>query len=182
MEKANLFEKEKKMKISNKILLLGNPVLYEVSQEVKKEKVDDLKPVVGALHEALMHFRAQYKRGRAIAAPQIGILKRVIYMHIDKPIVLINPQFTWKSSEFIELWDDCMSLPDLLVKVTRHKSCRLKFLDIDWQEHEWDLSGDLSELLQHEYDHLDGILSTMRAVNGQAFVLSSQKEYTDFTR
>jgi peptide deformylase len=170
------------MKTSNKILLLGNPILYSISEEVKREEVESLKPVIKGLHDALMQFREQYKRGRAIAAPQIGILKRIIYMHIDQPIVMINPQFTWKNPEMIDLWDDCMSFPDLLVKVSRHQSCRLKFLDMDWQEHEWDLSGDLSELLQHEYDHLDGILATMKAIDGQSFALYSQKKYIDFAR
>lgn len=171
------------MNVSNKVLLLGNPGLYEISKDVKKDELSDLKAVVKALHEALMEFRKKYKRGRAIALPQIGVLKRVIYMNIDdQPTVLINPQFVWKSPELIELWDDCMSFPELLVKVKRHQSCRLKFLDMDWKEHEWNLSGDLSELLQHEYDHLDGILATMRAVDGKAFALSSQKEFLDFHR
>ncbi len=171
------------MTISSKILLLGNPILYKVSEVVKKEEIKNLEPIIKALHDAMMQFRKQYGRGRAIAAPQIGILKRIMYMNIDdKPTVLINPQFTWKSPEIIELWDDCMSFPDLLVKVKRYKSCRLKFLDMDWQEHEWDLSGDLSELLQHEYDHLDGVLATMRAVDEKAFALYSQKQYIDFTR
>ncbi len=170
------------MKIAKKILLLGDPQLYEISQEVKKEDVQELGLVVTALHEALMDFRAQYKRGRAIAAPQIGVQKRVLYMYIDKPIVFVNPEFTWKSPEFIELWDDCMSFPDLLVKVVRHKACRIKFRDLEWQEHEWDLTGDLSELLQHEYDHLDGILAVMRAIDGKSFALHSQRKYIEFFR
>jgi peptide deformylase len=166
-----------------KILLLGDPVLYKISETVKKEELANLEPLVKSLHEAMFRFREQYRRGRAIAAPQIGILKRVIYMNIDeKPTVLINPQFTWKSPEILELWDDCMSFPDLLVKVKRHKSCRLQFLDMDWKKQEWDLSGDFSELLQHEYDHLDGILATMRAVDGKAFALYSQKKHIDFAR
>ncbi|MEL6853123.1 MAG: peptide deformylase, partial [Bacteroidota bacterium] len=49
----------------------------------------------------------------------------------------------------------------------RHRYCTLRFRDLDWQEHEWQLADDLSELIQHEYDHLDGILATMRAENPQ---------------
>lgn len=129
-----------------------------------------------------MAFREKHKRGRAIAAPQIGIMKRLILMHIDKPVVFINPVFTWKSPEFMELWDDCMSFPDLLVKVSRHKACRLKFRDLDWVEHEQNLDGDLSELLQHEYDHLDGILAVMRAVDNRSFALYTKKQHLDFDR
>ena len=129
-----------------------------------------------------MYFRAKHKRGRAIAAPQIGVMKRLMYMNIDKPVVFINPVFSWKSKEMIELWDDCMSFPDLLVKVVRHETCRIKFRDLNWQEHEWDLTGDLSELLQHEYDHLDGILAVMRAIDGKSLALYSEKKHIDFAR
>lgn len=170
------------MELSKKILLLGDPKLYEVAHEITREEVREFIPVVVAMDEAMMNFRAQYGRGRAIAAPQIGVNKRLLYMHIDTPVVFINPEFTWKSPELIELWDDCMSFPDLLVKVKRHAACRLKFRDFDWKEHEWDLSGDLSELLQHEYDHLDGILAVMRAVDDKSFALHSQKCYIGFSR
>jgi peptide deformylase len=167
---------------SKNVLLLGDPRLYEICTEIKREEVATLEPIIKAMHDAMMDFRAKYKRGRAIAAPQIGVMKRLIYMHTDKPVALINPVFTFKSSEMIELWDDCMSFPDLLVKVVRHKSCRIKFRDLNWQEQEWDLSGDLSELLQHEYDHLDGILAVMRAIDKKSFAFYSQKQYIDFAR
>jgi peptide deformylase len=68
-----------------------------------------------------------------------------------------------------ELWDDCMSFPNLLVKVKRHKSLTIKYLDENWQTQEWQMTDDLSELLQHEYDHLDGILCTMRAIDEKSF-------------
>jgi peptide deformylase len=55
------------------------------------------------------------------------------------------------------------------VKVKRHRSLTLTYLNEDWQPQEWKMENDLSELLQHEYDHLDGILCTMRAVDGKAF-------------
>jgi len=166
----------------SKILLLGDPRLYEISQEIKKEECKDIALIVKDMHDAMMSFRAKYNRGRAIAAPQIGAMKRLLYMHIDRPVIFINPEFTWKSPELIELWDDCMSFPDLLVKVKRHASCKLKFRDLDWQEHVWDLSGDLSELLQHEYDHLDGILAVMRAIDEKSFALHSQAKHIGFSR
>jgi peptide deformylase len=68
-----------------------------------------------------------------------------------------------------ELWDDCMSFPNLLVKVKRHKSLTINYLDENWQTQEWQMTDDLSELLQHEYDHLDGILCTMRAIDEKSF-------------
>ena len=159
------------------VLLLGNPKLYEISQPVKKDALDLLKEVVNDLHDTLMDFRKQYGAGRAIAAPQIGVMKRLIYMLIDSPVVFINPALIHKSQEMMLVWDDCMCFPDLLVKVERHKTCSISYRDIDWNQQEMHLEGDLSELLQHEYDHLDGILAVSRAVDGQSFAFRSQKEY-----
>jgi peptide deformylase len=96
-------------------------------------------------------------------------MKRLIYMTTDRPIVFINPEITDLSSEKFEIWDDCMCFPNLLVKVERHKYIRIKYLDEDWNLIEQDLENDLSELFQHEYDHLNGILCTMRAMDGKSF-------------
>jgi peptide deformylase len=60
-------------------------------------------------------------------------------------------------------------LPNLLVKVKRHTSLTIKYLDEYWQPQELVLENDLSELLQHEYDHLNGILCTMRAIDEKSF-------------
>jgi peptide deformylase len=159
------------------ILLLGNPKLYETSPPVKREELDFLREVVQDLHDTLMDFRSRYEAGRAIAAPQIEVMKRVIYMHIDKPVVFINPRIDQRSPEMIQIWDDCMSFPDLLVKVQRHKNCRIKYKDIEWKERAMILEGDLSELLQRECDHLDGVLAVSRAVDKYCFALKSQRRY-----
>ncbi len=159
------------------ILLLGNPVLYQVCDEITPNELPAIKAVVADLHDTMMAFRAQYGVGRAIAAPQIGVTKRLIYMHIDQPTVFINPVLDQLSDEMIELWDDCMSFPDLLVRLKRHQSCRITYRDLDWNEHVMPLVGDLSELLQHEYDHLDGILAVSRALDAQAFCLRSQLDH-----
>jgi len=165
------------------ILQLGNPLLYKSSLPIKQEECATLEDILIDLHETMMNFREEYKRGRAISAPQIGVLKRLIYINInDTPLVLINPEFTWKSPEMIELWDDCMSFPDLLVKVKRHESCNLSFYDLDWNKHSLELEGDMSELVQHEYDHLDGILAVNKTVDDQSLALASQKQYTHFLR
>jgi peptide deformylase len=96
-------------------------------------------------------------------------MKRLIYMNIDQPTVFINPEFTWLSDEKFELWDDCMSFPNLLVKVARHKKLTIKYLDENWQSQEWHMEDALAELLQHEYDHLEGVLCISRAVDPRAF-------------
>ena len=71
--------------------------------------------------------------------------------------------------------DDCMSFPGLMVEVRRHWRVDIRYLDENMQPQEMHLEGDLAELLQHEYDHLDGILATMRAVDDKAFYLVQMK-------
>jgi peptide deformylase len=159
------------------ILLLGNPRLYEVSEAVKEDDLKDLPLVVADLHDTLLDFRKRYGAGRAIAAPQIGFMKRLIYMFIQAPFVFINPSLETPGTEMIEVWDDCMCFPDLLVKVQRHRQCTIRFKDLQWNDRAMSLTDDLSELLQHEYDHLDGILAVTRAVDGRSFALRSQREF-----
>lgn len=155
------------------ILLLGNEELYQISEPVKQDEIESIKSVVQDLHDTLMDFREKYHAGRAIAAPQIGVKKRLLYMFIDEPVVFINPVLEFPDNEMMEVLDDCMSFPNLLVKVMRHKRCRIKYLDMNWKEPVMSLEGDLSELLQHEFDHLDGILATMRAIDNKSFVIKN---------
>ncbi len=157
------------MKRLENLLQLGNPLLYEVCKPVLPSELPLVKVWVADLHNVMQEIREKYNFGRAIAAPQLGIMKRLIYMNINKPIVFINPEFTFLNEEMFELWDDCMSFPNLLVKVKRHKNLTIKYLDENWETQEWNMTDDLSELLQHEYDHLDGILCTMRAIDEKSF-------------
>ncbi|EEG53337.1 peptide deformylase [Enterocloster asparagiformis] len=151
------------------ILLLGNPALYEISEAVREEELTEMAALERDLHDTMMEFRRIYKAGRAIAAPQIGVKKRVLYMNVGEPVLLINPVLEFPDGEMMEVMDDCMSFPGLLVKVDRYRRCRIHYKDRNWQDEEMELEGDLSELLQHEYDHLDGILATMRAKDSRAF-------------
>lgn len=107
--------------VERTILLLGNPELYEVSQEVKIEELHQMEQVREDLKDTLLAFRARYGVGRAIAAPQIGVKKRVIYRHLDTPVLFINPRLAFPEQEMIDVLDDCMSFPDLLVRVKRYK-------------------------------------------------------------
>ena len=161
------------------ILQLGNPKLYEISTAVEPEEVAQLAPVVSDLHDTLIDFRDRYGAGRAIAAPQIGVMKRLLYMYIDQPVVFINPLLAHKSDAMIRVWDDCMSFPDLLVEVQRHQSCRIDYYDQQWTRCSLPLADDLSELLQHEYDHLDGVLAVSRAIGPRSLALRSQKAFLD---
>jgi len=156
----------------NKILKLGNPKLYEVSEPLEHSELPGVLQKAQTMAGLVAEYRRQHGAGRAIAAPQIGYMKRMIVINITRPQVLINPVLEDKSRQMIELWDDCMSFPNLLVRVQRHKVCRIRFLNEDWQKQRWWLEDDLSELLQHEYDHLDGILATQRAIDDRSFALN----------
>jgi peptide deformylase len=157
------------MKTIDDLLLLGDPRLYQVCEPVSYDELPLVNDWIADMHNVMQQIRAKYNFGRAIAAPQLGIMKRLVYMNIDKPVVFINPELTGLSAEKFDLWDDCMSFPNLLVKVERHKDITVNYLDEHWQPQRWEMHDALSELLQHEYDHLDGILCTMRAIDDKAF-------------
>lgn len=157
------------MKGIDDLLLLGNPTLYQISDPVLESELATVQTWVADLDNVMKQIRQRYNFGRGIAAPQLGIMKRLIYLNIDKPLVIINPVLTNLSNEMFELWDDCMCFPNLLVKVRRHRSLTITFRDEHWNEKELRLENDLSELIQHEYDHLEGILCTMRAIDERSF-------------
>jgi peptide deformylase len=161
------------------VLLLGNPQLYKVSEEIRENELGLISMTIQDLHDTLMDFRAKYNTGRAIAAPQIGVMKRLIYMYIEKPTVIINPTLKSLSDEMIEVWDDCMSFPDLLVRVKRHCSCTIEYFDEEWKHRSLNLADALSELLQHEVDHLDGILAVSRAIDRYSYALRSQRHFLE---
>lgn len=157
-----------------KILELGDHRLYVKSEAVSKMELEIIEIIIKDLHDTMMDFKNRYKMGRAIAAPQIGIMKRLIYLNMGQPEVLINPKLTFPDEETIEIWDDCMSFPNLLVKVKRFKRCIIQYEDMEGKEQIMQLEGDLSELIQHEYDHLDGILAIDRAIDNRSFALRSE--------
>ena len=162
------------------ILKLGDPRLNETSAEITEAEYPQVEGWVRDLHDTLMAYRGQYGAGRAVAAPQIGVQKRLLYAYMDKPCVFVNPVLTFPDEETYTLMDDCMSFPGLMVKVERHKRADIAYLDENFEPRAMHLEGGFSELLQHEYDHLDGILATMRAVDNKSFYLEQMKR--DFAK
>ena len=148
------------------ILIQGSPLLETPSVRVSWPD-PSLADELTALHRELVEFRRDHGFGRAIAAPQIGIAKRVIALNLGAaPFTLINPEITWRSDEMLEVWDDCMSVPDHVVKVSRNRSISVHYMDERGRDRRWlRLPPDLSELVQHEVDHLDGALMTSRAMD-----------------
>jgi peptide deformylase len=164
------------------IVLLGDPRLLQRCDPVTSDEWPTLDALVLDLHDTLMAFRRRWGAGRAIAAPQIGDARRVVYLHLGEPHVFVNPRIVERSDELVEVWDDCMSFPELLVLVRRHARVRIAYQDLRGAERDWELEGDLAELLQHELDHLDGVLAVARAVDGESFALRSQAHHTGYDR
>jgi peptide deformylase len=149
----------------SEIIKLGDPRLFEKAMTVNSEELPELIPFFEKMDRLILEFRNKYGRGRAIAAPQIGLMKRIICINTGKPQVLINPEIEDASPEMMEVWDDCMSFPNLFVKLKRNRRITISFLDTNLEKQVWHLEDDMSELLQHEYDHLDGILAISKAEN-----------------
>ena len=146
------------------ILLKDDSLLLQPSRAVIWPDAE-LPQQLTRLHATLAGFRARHGFGRAMSAVQAGIAKRVIVMNLGAtPFALINPQLTWRSDETFLLWDDCLSLPDCVVRVRRHRSISLRYDDEHGRPRHWQrLPPDMAELLQHELDHLDGVLMHARA-------------------
>lgn len=92
-------------------------------------------------------------------------------MLTEKPYVIINPTLEFIGEEIMELMDDCMSFPNLLVRIRRYRHYILRYRDENWASQEKQLADDMLELIQHEIDHLDGILATMRAIDKKSFAM-----------
>jgi|ERR1041385_1083363 peptide deformylase len=156
------------------ILLLGNPVLRAKCATVKNFSDPSLNTTIDDLRDTLADFRARHGFGRGIAAPQIGITERIIFINIDEPIVLINPRISKQSRKIMTLWDDCFSFPDIMVKVKRNVNITVEFHDASGKKRNLEASNSLSELLQHEIDHVNGILAIDRAIDSKHIVLRSE--------
>ncbi|HZS07211.1 MAG TPA: peptide deformylase [Blastocatellia bacterium] len=158
------------------ILLLGNERLWRPSAAVADVQSRETQETIRDLAETLGDFRARKGFGRAIAAPQIGVHRRIVFVNMGEPLPLVNPVITHRSAEMMELWDDCFSFPDLMVRLRRHLEIGVSFEDEHGRAQRLTAQGDLSELLQHEIDHLDGVLAVDRAIDARSFALRQEVE------
>jgi peptide deformylase len=102
--------------------------------------------------------------GIGLAAPQVGVAKRVIVLDVARqgeppqPMMLANPEVLWRSDEMATFSEGCLSLPEHYADVTRPVEIRLRYLDYQNEIREIEASGLLATCIQHEIDHLDGVL------------------------
>src|SRR4029077_19186707 len=148
------------------ILQLGDPRLREVALPVEDPSSPEVAALVNDLADTLAHWRATTGYGRGIAAPQLGGSQRVIFLQLpgEKPWPFVNPEVLDRSAEQIVVWDACLSFLSIFMQVERNREITVRYQDVKGEIHEVRAGDDrnLSELLQHEIDHLDGILAVDR--------------------
>ena len=160
---------------ARRILQLGDPLLRAVSAPV--DSADDAEPVFEDLRATLHEFQRTHGFGRGISAVQIGETSRLIYIEIGgRAYRLRNPEFEFQSEEKFRMWDDCFSFPNLLVWLERSERVRVRYVDESGAAQTIDAEGPFSELLQHEIDHLDGVLAVDRALDRNSFCTREEFE------
>jgi peptide deformylase len=140
------------------IIILPDKRLRLVSEPIKT--IDrEVKALVADLFETMYDAP-----GIGLAAIQVGIPRRVVTMDLSKkeeaqePRVFINPEILWRSDEKATYEEGCLSIPEFYEEVERPIKVRVKYLDLEGREQELEASGLLATCLQHEIDHLNGVL------------------------
>jgi len=144
------------------ITLIGDKILRH---KVKKVSEVDLKTVELIKN---MFQTMRNANGIGFAANQVGADKSIIVCDLSvveeykelKPMVLINPEIIYRSEEKITMEEGCLSIPDVRCEIERPRQIVLKYQDTEMKEHEIETSDLLARVIQHEYDHLNGILFT----------------------
>ena len=149
------------------ILKMGNPDLLKVSEPIDFEK-DDLKTLIEDMKETM-----KANDGAGLAAPQIGVFKRLVIFGFDTNdrypeadsvpfTVLINPVITPLSDDKENGWEGCLSVPGLRGVVPRFTHIKYEGYDADGKKFEREVEDFHARVVQHECDHLDGILYPMK--------------------
>jgi len=144
-----------------KIVINGEPVLHR-----RAAPVDPTELGTAAFKRLVLDMIETMRsaNGVGLAAPQIGVGKRLFVADSPSgPIALVNPEFTWVASRTVRADEGCLSLPGQVFPVRRHAAVKVRALNADGQEVNFEAKGFLARVLQHELDHLDGILIDDRA-------------------
>ena len=140
------------------ILTIPDPLLRKVSEPVTSVNTE-VKNLMDDMLETM--YAAP---GIGLAAVQVGVLKRIIVIDLSKdgqkkdPLFIVNPQITFKSDELISYEEGCLSIPNQFAEVKRPSSCKVNFLDYNGKKREINADGLLATCIQHEVDHLNGVL------------------------
>lgn len=158
----------------HRIRLLGDPVLRTRCEPLSRPTSTAVRVIADDLRETLRDWQSRFGSGRGIAAPQIGAPVRIVHVEMDRPWTLVNPEIVDIGTDDFSVWDDCFSFPNLLVRVQRAWHIRIRYQNLKGEPHEIDLERDRAELLQHEIDHLDGVLAVDHAHGSDPFCLREE--------
>jgi peptide deformylase len=151
------------------ILQLGDPLLRQKAVAVEDPTSREIHDLVRDLTDTLAHWRAKTGYGRGIAAPQLGVSQRVIFLKLPgvEPWPLVNPEIVERGDEKIIVWDACLSFLSIFMQVERSRRITVRYQNLAGDTLEFEAGDDrnLAELLQHEIDHLDSILAIDRVVD-----------------
>ncbi len=140
------------------LVLLPDPVLKQPSAPVEKV-TDEIRTLAADMLDTMYDAP-----GIGLAAIQIGVPKRVVTIDLAKqdeekrPIVFINPEVTWASEENSVYEEGCLSIPEYYEEVERPASVRVRYMGLDGATHELQADGLMATCIQHEIDHLNGVL------------------------
>ena len=166
----------------------SNSAIHSCGKRPFRSKIPrrrEIRDLVQDLADTLAHWRSATGYGRGIAAPQLGVLQRVIFLKLPgaEPWPLINPEIVERSEEKIIVWDACLSFLSIFMQVERHREITVRYQNLNGETLEFEAGDDrnLSELLQHEIDHLDGILAIDRVVDVKTICTREEfeKRYRD---
>lgn len=155
-----------------KLVPTNHPALHTIAEEVTKEEFESgfVTKLIKDMRSALKSYSVEGYTAIAIAAPQIGVSKRVFLIDDQSSereslpsLVAINPKIIKVSKKTHVVGEGCLSIPEYYGEVRRHTNVTMKALDENGKKYERGAGGLLAQILQHEYDHLDGILFIDRA-------------------
>ncbi len=162
------------------IAQLGQPVLRERAQEIAPDELgsEEFQRLLQDMHETL-----QNEKGAGLAGPQVFAAKRVFLGAVHPPAtedgprgveVFINPTLTAVAAETAFSWEGCLSFPELLVLVERHEAVRIDYVNAAGEPKTMVLTDLAARIVQHEHDHLEGILTIDRAPSTRYIVKASE--------
>jgi len=162
-----------------KIAKLGHPVLLKKTNEISNLNDIDLKKIIYDMSETMIDAN-----GIGLAAPQVHLSHRLfIYRNPDieeeekiKVFVLINPKIENISNETEDDWEGCLSIPGMSGLVRRSKKIKYSAIDLKGEKVSGEVEGLHARVIQHEFDHLNGILYTSRLADKRAFGYSEEIE------
>ncbi len=157
------------------VLRMGHPVLRERAKPVEQFGTPELRALLQDMQDTMAH-----KNGAGLAAPQIGVSQRIVIFGVDHNprypdaeevpfTVLVNPKITMLTRDVEEDWEGCLSVPGMRGIVPRYTKLRYSGFDIEGNPIERVADGFHARVVQHECDHLDGILYPQRMTDLSRF-------------